>query len=175
MSAFLTSLRLVMALPLGAAVYWDSTVWILFCWVLGGLTDMLDGPVARWRGTMSSWGAQFDGIADVFFGVGIILLVCYKVPERRVLILIYVAVLLLTAAVYALMSYNKTGSVLLLHLWTGKLAGWVGYLWFPLALFLDIGGWYYHLLGLVTIFFYVESLIYLLQDRTDLDGRSAFF
>lgn len=67
MANVLTAGRIVLALALlflrpggipFAAVY-----------LLGGLTDLLDGPLARRTGTVSAFGAKLDTLADICFFV----------------------------------------------------------------------------------------------------------
>jgi len=58
-SRMLLSFPLVWIAPLSSAFYVFYT--------LAGVTDMLDGPVARRTGTMSREGAMLDSIADVVF------------------------------------------------------------------------------------------------------------
>ncbi len=58
-SRMLLSVPLVWIAPLSSAFYVFYT--------LAGVTDMLDGPVARRTGTMSREGAILDSIADVVF------------------------------------------------------------------------------------------------------------
>ena len=42
-------------------------------YLLGGLTDMIDGAVARRTGTVSAFGARLDTAADFAFAVGVLL------------------------------------------------------------------------------------------------------
>ena len=44
------------------AAYW----WIILCSAVAMLLDSLDGPVARWTGTTSAFGARFDMELDAF-------------------------------------------------------------------------------------------------------------
>lgn len=43
-----------------------STMFLLI-YTLAGVTDVLDGWLARKTGTASAWGARLDSIADLFF------------------------------------------------------------------------------------------------------------
>lgn len=60
----LTLLRLVMALPLGYLILQEDFEGALLVAVLAGLTDALDGAVARRLGALSRLGAALDPIAD---------------------------------------------------------------------------------------------------------------
>lgn len=41
--------------------------WALYCW--GGISDMIDGPLARKLGTVSEAGSRIDSVADLVFVV----------------------------------------------------------------------------------------------------------
>ncbi|MBW7995032.1 MAG: CDP-alcohol phosphatidyltransferase family protein [Candidatus Glassbacteria bacterium] len=45
--------------------------WALGLMVFAGLTDILDGWIARWRGTISSFGKIIDPLADKIFMIGV--------------------------------------------------------------------------------------------------------
>ena len=47
--------------------------WALYCW--GGLSDMIDGPLARKLGTVSETGSMVDSLADLVFIIGSAILV----------------------------------------------------------------------------------------------------
>ena len=60
----ITSFRLLLGLPIILFLIYDNIfiAWILI--VIGGLSDWLDGWVARRTNSLSKWGAQFDPLAD---------------------------------------------------------------------------------------------------------------
>lgn len=39
--------------------------WVLYCW--GGISDMIDGPIARKLGAVSETGSRIDSVADSVF------------------------------------------------------------------------------------------------------------
>lgn len=41
--------------------------WMLYCW--GGISDMIDGPIARRQKTVSAFGSRIDSVADLLFVV----------------------------------------------------------------------------------------------------------
>lgn len=47
--------------------------WALYCW--GGLSDMIDGALARKLGTVSETGSMVDSLADLVFVIGSAILV----------------------------------------------------------------------------------------------------
>jgi cardiolipin synthase (CMP-forming) len=60
----LTVLRLLLAFPLGLLIMREQYVWALGVGFLAGLSDALDGYLARRLGVLSRIGAALDPIAD---------------------------------------------------------------------------------------------------------------
>ncbi len=60
----LTVLRLLLAVPLGVLILREDYAWALSVGVLAGLSDVLDGLIARHLGAFSRIGAALDPIAD---------------------------------------------------------------------------------------------------------------
>ncbi|HSR67631.1 MAG TPA: CDP-alcohol phosphatidyltransferase family protein [Acidobacteriota bacterium] len=168
-----TASRIALTLPITFALAWELSGIALVLYLLAPVSDLIDGPLAR-RSERPTLGPAFDGVADVIFAVFGIGWAYWKLPLQRPWMEIYLALLLPLAAVYALVCWRKTGRVLLLHLWSGKLMGWAGFLWFGLAYWADAGLWTVHLAAWAALFHYSESLIYILRGRRDPDGRSAF-
>ena len=60
----LTVLRLLLAGPLGWLVLREQYHWALVVGLLAGLTDALDGLLARRLNALSRFGAALDPVAD---------------------------------------------------------------------------------------------------------------
>lgn len=60
----LTVLRLLLAVPLGVLILREDYAWALGVGFLAGLSDALDGLIARHLGAFSRIGAALDPIAD---------------------------------------------------------------------------------------------------------------
>ena len=73
MANALTALRLLLVAPF---VLWmargdqRSALLALAVWVLALITDFLDGPIARHRGTVTAWSGTFDHTTDFLFVTG---------------------------------------------------------------------------------------------------------
>jgi CDP-diacylglycerol--glycerol-3-phosphate 3-phosphatidyltransferase len=70
MANALTAVRLLLVFPF--AFYMArgdrrSAIFALLAWVLALITDLLDGPIARRRGTVTAWSGTFDHTADFLF------------------------------------------------------------------------------------------------------------
>jgi CDP-diacylglycerol--glycerol-3-phosphate 3-phosphatidyltransferase len=70
MANALTAVRLLLVVPF--ALYMaqgdeHSAVFALVAWVVALITDFLDGPIARRRGTVTAWSGTFDHTSDFLF------------------------------------------------------------------------------------------------------------
>lgn len=118
----ITSLRIVLSLflpffPLGSMGFFAT-------YTFTGLTDALDGWLARKTGTASEFGARLDSIADLLF-YGILLLRLFPVFWQTLPMAIWffvAAIVLIRLAAYtaAVVRYHQFAS---LHTWLNKLTG----------------------------------------------------
>ncbi len=70
MANALTALRLLLVLPFAFFMAKGdelSAVFALVAWVVALVTDLLDGPIARRRGTVTAASGTFDHTTDFLF------------------------------------------------------------------------------------------------------------
>lgn len=70
MANALTAVRLLLVAPfvfLMARGDTRSAIFALLVWVVALITDFLDGPIARRRGTVTPWSGTFDHTSDFLF------------------------------------------------------------------------------------------------------------
>jgi len=70
MANALTALRLLLVVPFAFSMARGglrSAVFALVVWVVALATDFLDGPIARRRGTVTTWSGTFDHTSDFLF------------------------------------------------------------------------------------------------------------
>jgi CDP-diacylglycerol--glycerol-3-phosphate 3-phosphatidyltransferase len=70
MANALTAVRLLLVVPFAFFMaHGDerSAVFALVVWVVALITDFLDGPIARRRGTVTAWSGTFDHTTDFLF------------------------------------------------------------------------------------------------------------
>ena len=65
MANIITGSRIIFSLPLVFIPV--SSVWFYAFYLFCGLTDMIDGTIARKAGTVSQFGAKLDTVADFVF------------------------------------------------------------------------------------------------------------
>ena len=98
-----------------------SPLFFLF-YTLAGITDMLDGPIARRSHTASRAGARLDSIADLVFLVAALscLLPVLSLPGWTIRALVAIAVLRCTAWLVGFLKYRRFTA---LHTLANKLTG----------------------------------------------------
>ena len=70
MANALTAVRLLLVVPFAlfmARGDRGSAIFALVAWVVALITDFLDGPIARRRGTVTAWSGTFDHTSDFLF------------------------------------------------------------------------------------------------------------
>src|ERR1700728_459358 len=70
MANALTAVRLLLVFPFAFFMAQGdrrSAIFALLAWVVALITDFLDGPIARRRGTVTAWSGTFDHTTDFLF------------------------------------------------------------------------------------------------------------
>lgn len=118
----ITSMRITAALIL--LFFPLKSIWFLAIYTIAGLTDVLDGWLARKSGKASEFGARLDSIADLlFYSVLLTHLfpVLYQILPREIWYVVSGIVLVrLAAYATATVKYHRFAS---LHTWLNKLTG----------------------------------------------------
>ena len=168
-----TSVRMVaslvmLALPLRSA-------WFLAVYTLAGLTDVLDGWLARKTGTVSEFGARLDSMADlVFDGVLLLRLVPVLRQARPAAIWYAVAAVVLVRLVSYGAAAVKYHRFAFLHTWLNKLTGGATFL-LPYALALSSGVTYSWFVCVLALAASAEELaIHLCRNEYRADRKTIF-
>lgn len=116
-----------------------KSIWFLVVYTFAGLTDVLDGWIARRSGKASEFGARLDSISDLLF-YGVLLTRLIPVLYQTFQVEIWYAVsgiVLVRLAAYATaaVKYHRFAS---LHTWLNKLTGMAVFL-LPYVLLISSG------------------------------------
>ena len=114
--------RIVLCLPLLIVDAMTIPVWVIY--LIAGLTDMLDGFLARRWGVESKFGARLDSLADFVFvlAVGYKLYPWLKLP---VVLWIMIGLIALVKASNAFSVYLVKQRIEFLHTKANKLTGFL--------------------------------------------------
>jgi phosphatidylglycerophosphate synthase len=123
----LTILRLLAIPVLWVLAYGGQSLELGIVLALAGLTDVLDGPVARRTGRSSRYGSQLDSAADILLMGSIVMWMAWLHPaffRDNFLPLLAWVVIGVAALLVTLVRFGRVGN---LHLYTAKVAGVVAY------------------------------------------------
>ena len=114
--------RIVLCLPLLLVDAMTVPFWVLY--VIGGLTDILDGFLARRWGVESKFGDRLDSLADFVFvlAVGFKLFPLLKLPTALWMMIVLIA---LVKIVNAISAYIVKHKMVFLHTKANKLTGFL--------------------------------------------------
>lgn len=124
----LTLLRLLLVPVLWIFAVTGMTVSLGVGLAVAGLTDVLDGPVARLTDQSSRYGAQLDSVADILLMASIFWWLVLLRPEffsDNAAPLVVWAVIGSAAVIVTLVKFGRMGN---LHLYSAKAAGVLGHL-----------------------------------------------
>lgn len=110
----LLSILLLFAKPLSAEFF--------LIYTLCGVSDVLDGYIARKMNNTSSFGATFDSIADFIFTI-IILIIVIPIIKLSSWILLWIACIMLIRLLSLLIGFIRYRAPAFLHTYTNKAAG----------------------------------------------------
>lgn len=171
----LTWTRLVSVVPLSVLAFVQATTLFLAVYVVAILTDAFDGTVARLQQTASAHGATFDGVVDLVFAAFGLVWLYALVPGVYI---DYWPHLLAVAGAFALFfsaSYARFRTIVMPHLWLGKLSMLCFALLVPVAVLWSLHDWMVWVVVIVVIASRLEMTAFVLLGREDMDAKSVFF
>lgn len=116
----ITFSRIICSILLIFTVVFSNIFWILYLYA--GISDLLDGFIARKLNQQSDFGEKLDSIADLFFllSISIVIVVNMKLP-------IWIWVCIFVIALIRIMSYGigykRYGTFSSLHTYANKVTG----------------------------------------------------
>ena len=118
----LSATRIALCLPLLMVDTMTVPFWVLY--VIGGMTDILDGFLARRWGVESKFGARLDSLADFVFvlAVGYKLFPWLKLPAT---LWMMIALIATVKTVNAISAYIVKHRIAFLHTKANKLTGFL--------------------------------------------------
>jgi CDP-diacylglycerol--glycerol-3-phosphate 3-phosphatidyltransferase len=107
----------------------------LVVYTIAGITDMIDGPIARKFNVTSPLGANLDGIADyTFVGVAIFRILPVIIDRfNMILVIIVLTGLIVLKVAGMILGYIRYRQLMMMHTYAAKTAAMLAFL-FPLVL-----------------------------------------
>ena len=116
---------LLLFIPLSSALFY---IFYLFC----GLTDMIDGTVARNTGAVSNFGAKLDTASDFVFMAVCVVKLLPKI-NISVWLWIWIAIIAIVKVINIVMGFIRRKKLVALHTFLNKITGLLLFL-LPLTL-----------------------------------------
>tara|TARA_B100001013_G_scaffold292180_1_gene192194 strand:- start:1033 stop:1593 length:561 start_codon:yes stop_codon:yes gene_type:complete len=134
---FITSLRLLLAIPISISIYQGNEVLALILFVIAGVSDSLDGFLARKFNWESKFGQLLDPLADKCLILSTMLALAFasKLPIWLIAILLVRDAIIVMGAMLYIMLFE--GRNALSNRWGKHYTGWIVAL-FILALLQDM-------------------------------------
>lgn len=168
----MTGLRIVLSLLI--PVFLDDRMMVFILFIAAGLTDVLDGIIARWTGTASRLGAKLDSAADiVMFGVMIACAVVWAGADLWTLVpwLAAVAVVRVGNLIIAWLKFKTFAGI---HTLGNKLTGLLIFVAFGVYILADSLAALIPAVVVAGLSALEEMLILLTSQTLDLNRKSLF-
>lgn len=143
---------------------------ILYC--ISGLTDLLDGYLARKLNQVTKSGQLLDSIADILFNLSTGFFLFYRLHELRALYRIQLIVMVLLGLVYLVVSLVRCSHLHFMHTTLFRLAGVSVYLCFVVSFFVMPIVMTHITIALLSIAFIESIIIYFVFGEVDADMRT---
>ena len=116
----ITSIRILCSIVLLAISPFSKFFYILY--LTAGLSDMIDGTIARKTGTVSEFGSKFDSIADIMF-VTVCLIKLIPVLNIEKWLYIWIVLISVIKAVNIMYGMKKYKRIVFVHSILNKTTG----------------------------------------------------
>lgn len=152
----------------------DEKLWFLLWFIFLGLTDYLDGKLARLWKQESELGAHLDSIADVFYYLSTAWFLYQFFPDYIDPNMLFLQIFLITFVITLITSWLKLGKILLLHTHLSRLGGVLVFLGVVASFYLDTTLFIRFVIFLYTAAMLEFMLIYFVRGDVSPDTRSVF-
>lgn len=152
---------------------WNNPLLFLLLYILGGLSDVLDGFIARKLKLESEFGAKLDSFADFLFFITLTICIILWMGAAIQRFIPWVLFIILIRVLNLGITYYKYHTLATLHTWGNKLAG---FLLFICPFFLLYNRpFILYVAGAAAILSAIEEmLIHLTTSTLDLNRQSIF-
>ena len=120
MANFITIIRILCSLALLFFMPLSPPFYVLY--TVAGLSDILDGLVARKTNTVTKFGARLDTFADIFF-TAVVLIKLLPILELPVWMIVWIAVIALIKLVNIVIGFVRHHTLTAVHSVINKVTG----------------------------------------------------
>ena len=120
MANIITEIRIVLSIALLFCPALSPAFYALY--IAAGITDMIDGTVARKTGTVSEFGSRLDTVADIIF-VAVCLIKLLPIMHVPVWLYIWIAIIALIKVTNIAIGYISQKEFISVHSLMNKVTG----------------------------------------------------
>jgi len=169
---FLSFSRILLTIPLFFLAPFEWPFMVIY--TVAGLTDMIDGPLARKFNLTSQFGAALDGAADVFFALTVVFRVLPVINiSNWIAIWIFMVIGMKFLAIAV--GYVRHKQLILLHTYLGKFFAFALFLFPIFYSFMEANTVLTVLLMIATTTFLEDIYINATSKEVDLDDKGILF
>lgn len=164
-SRMFLSLALILTKPL------SITFFVIY--ILCGVSDILDGYIARKTNTISEFGGKLDSIADLIM-VMVLMIVLYSIINPTLQIIVWIAIIGIIKVVSIMVVFIKYKTFEILHTYGNKFTGLILFT-FPLSLIFVQSDVMMYIICVVASISAIEELLINLSSNKLLINRKSIF
>ena len=171
MANIITSIRGFLSIILLFIKKYSLLFFILY--TICGLTDILDGYVARKTKTESNFGAKLDTISDLLFSITMFVIMS-DILLSDIVYIIFISVILLIRILSIIITLKKYNKFAILHTYSNKLTG---LLLFPIPYYICMNNAniLIYITVIIALFSSIEEVIINIKSKKlDLNKKSIF-
>lgn len=116
----ITGCRIVVSLMM--LLFSAYSPWFNICYLLAGVTDMVDGTIARKLGTCSEFGERFDTVADFVF----VVVAAFKLlPVINIgpVIWLWIGIIAVIKVINIVIGFVQHKKIVAVHSWANRITG----------------------------------------------------
>ena len=165
-------MRLMLIIPLMLLVPFELPFMIIY--VIAGVSDMIDGPIARKYNATSQFGAALDGGADVL----LVLVVVFRIMpviEISNWVIIWIVIAIIMKLSSTVIGYIRHRQIIFLHTYAGKFFIFMLFLFPVFYLFVEANTLLIILLILAMFVFAEDIYINATSTEADLNEKGILF
>lgn len=142
-------------------------------YIVAGLSDILDGYIARKSGTASTFGARLDSIADLIM-VTVVLYMYFPLLNLSTQVYVWILGIALIRVLSLTVVYTKFRELGILHSYGNKFTGIILFMTPLLIQVIPVHNMVYLLCIVGTVSAVEELVIHLMSKKLDLNAKSLF-
>ncbi len=168
---YISIMRIVLSLTLALTQPLSTIFSILY--IICGISDALDGYIARKTNTTSKLGAKLDSIADLVMVV-VLVIVLYPLINLKVHIIFWIFIIAIIRIISIILVFIKYRTFQILHTYGNRITGLVLFI-FPLSLtFVQLDMMLYIICIIANISAIEELLIHISSAELQANRKNLF-